>query len=55
MVITITRTDEITQRKPLKQDENKDKDGTNGNDNIYEERLTICLFIGHSTCLSKRH
>lgn len=51
MVITTIRADEITHRKPLKQDKNKDKGGTIGNDNIYEERLSICLFIGLPVCL----
>lgn len=54
MVITTIRADEITHRKPLKQDKNKDKGGTIGNDNIYEERLSICFFYW-SACLSKRH
>ena len=42
MILIIIRPDEITHRKPFKQDENMDKGGTMGNDNIYEERLSVC-------------
>lgn len=45
MLIKIIRADEITHRKPLKQDENMDKGGPIGNDNIYEERSSLYLSV----------